>query len=208
MDGRFRKLLSRECGGCLIHLTAEHCTSFGSTITATLGAHPGGTPKPEEVKIPDENIHRYKKRQVTHDIMLLKLPKAYPQFTTIQLPPSTCKTPELKENVRIAGWRYTEDGTKPEKLQCSKSGDLQVTECDTTTDAEINIQMRFCAAGEIDACHGDSGGSLMNKDDLLYGVSSRASEKGCKVPINFMDVCKYREWIMGEINKDNELDSE
>lgn len=40
--------------------------------------------------------------------MLLKLPKAYPQFTTIQLPPSTCQTPVLKENVRIAGWSYTE----------------------------------------------------------------------------------------------------
>lgn len=40
--------------------------------------------------------------------MLLKLPMAYTQFTTIHLPPSTCKTPELKENVRIAGWSYTE----------------------------------------------------------------------------------------------------
>lgn len=112
--------------------------------------------------------------------MLLKLPMAYTQFTTIHLPPSTCKTPELKENVRIAGWSYTEgelhtelsdaqepicryyiifsnstDGTKPEKLQCSKSGDLQVTDCDTTTDAQTNIQMRFCAAGlgKTDACH-------------------------------------------------------
>lgn len=153
-----------------------------STITAILGAHPGGTPKPEEVQIPEENIRRNVIKSVPHDIMLLKLPKAYPQFTTIQLPPSTCQTPVLKENVRIAGWSYTEGekhtelsdaqeptcriyiifsnlnstgGRKPEKLQCSKSGDLQVTECYPTEDAQTKIQMRFCAAapGKMDACH-------------------------------------------------------
>ncbi|XP_035608367.2 kallikrein-4-like isoform X3 [Oncorhynchus keta] len=170
----------------------------------------GGTPKPEEVQIPEENIRRYIKTQVTHDIMLLKLPKAYPQFTTIQLPPSTCQTPELKENVRIAGWSYTEDGRKPEKLQCSKPGDLQVTECYPTEDAQTKIQKRFCAAapGKMDACHGDSGGSLMNTEGHLYGVTSQGSKTECKVPINFMDVCKYREWIMEEINKDTSLNSE
>ncbi|CAB1335079.1 unnamed protein product [Coregonus sp. 'balchen'] len=141
--------------------------------------------------------------------MLLKLRKVYPQFTTIRLPPSTCKTPELKENVRIAGWTYTEgelhtelsdaqeaicryyiifssnstDGTKPEKLQCSKSRDLQVIECNPTTDAEIKIQMQFCVVGPgtINASHGHSGGSMINNDGLLYGVTVWGSKKSVKL---------------------------
>jgi hypothetical protein len=48
----------------------------------------------------------------------------------------------------------------------------------------------------------------MNTEGLLYGVTSRASKTECKVIINFMDVCKYRGWIMEEINKDNSLNSE
>ncbi|XP_056135680.1 cationic trypsin-3-like [Lampris incognitus] len=212
-ERKFHVLLREDgefvCGGSLISdkwvLTAAHCWPNVGSLEAEPGVHPSGGTRQ---KIAEHKI--YMEGTNKHDIMLLKLSTAVTGIATVDLPDCTKsvvpdpKNPQTSGGVKvqIAGYAnyvgkpgdVEEDIPEhlPATLQCA---DMETVAC---ADTPINGFMRrlFCGktSGGVDICVGDSGGGVVY-DKKIYGVISGSGEVICGIPVRFMDVCKYLNWI-------------
>lgn len=104
--------------------------------------------------------------------------------------------------VRIAGWGSV--STKGPAIKELKSTDLQIIDSAACARAyndrkgtKISSNHLLCAAQMgRDSCYGDSGGPLIDRDDVQVGLVS--SGVGCadpKYPGIYTDVAHYRDWI-------------
>ncbi|XP_033972665.1 cationic trypsin-like [Trematomus bernacchii] len=192
------------CGGSLINkdwiLTAAHCVS--STRMAILAVHQLGKVKTVNININHAEI--YRDDIGTHDIALVKLPKAEMGFEIVSLP--DCENPpQIGKTVQIAGHGATTadkhgnnvGGPESKTLQCANTEVVicPPESCSYATNEYAGREVVFCfKRNQVDISDGDSGGGVMF-NCMIYGVIVRGFDEACTGPGTAMNVCKYKDWI-------------
>nr|XP_022914398.1 chymotrypsin-2-like [Onthophagus taurus] len=218
-DGEFPHQISLRynerhiCGGSIIGeswvLTAAHCVNKQKVdkFTVVTGSNlldaGGDTYKVEEI-IPHEGFNR---STLLDDIALIKTKddiKFNDKVKIIGLGENEMKG---GENLILSGWGTTSyPGKIPNKLQAIKLISITSADCakefqDITPD-EVKITdahvCTFTKKGE-GACHGDSGGPLINGNTQV-GVVSWGQPCAKGKPDVFTSVIYYRDWIKEHSN--------
>ncbi|XP_014615268.1 PREDICTED: chymotrypsin-2-like [Polistes canadensis] len=207
------------CGGSVLNkrwiLTAAHCLAGleASNITVVLGTNTlnkGGDMYQANVTIAHEE---YDPRKVKNDIGLIKLDKDI-EFTEkvkpINLPIENYQ--KTDNYVTLSGWgRTSYPGYSPNELQHIKLRVIDQKKCATmvvitripVTDSNICTLNQFGQG----ACHGDSGGPLINGDEQI-GIVSWGIPCARNLPDVFTRVFNYLDWIKSHIKEEENQISE
>lgn len=213
---RFFTSWGRSCGATLIHddilLTAAHCNPV-ETNQVVVGAYAKDTPMynseirniERRIIHPDYNVESW-----NFDVMLLKIDRPVTNIPKIALNRDT-RTPSVASTVTPLGLgRLNEiDGDFPTVLQEVNVRVIDSQVCNRSPMYQGWIQESMVCAGHngggLDACYGDSGGPLLQKDsqtgDLLqvgvvsFGTGCARSDK----PGVYHRVSSSYDWIQEQI---------
>ncbi|XP_014233501.1 trypsin-5-like [Trichogramma pretiosum] len=211
-------------------LTAAHCIRFydgtrrpeklSSVRVGSLSQLSGGKVyKVEEFKINPLWMKLTSRIPAYGDMALIKLKKDIvfsKKVQPIKLP--TGKNYSLPDGstVTLLGWGITEDGEESDFLRSTKMQVHNVQECmkeyreflSGSKDEKVR-ETRFphirtiCLEGEGDFCHADSGGPVVDENNVQVGIISFNINCGSRspVPSAATDVRKWLWWINQELSK-------
>ncbi|XP_046820253.1 chymotrypsin-2-like [Vespa crabro] len=201
------------CGGSILNkrwiLTAAHCLAGldASRIAIVLGTNTldkGGNLYQANMTIAHEE---YNPRKIKNDIGLIKVDKDI-EFTDkikpINLPTENYK--KIDSYVTLSGWgRTSYPGNSPNELQHIKLKVIDQKKCATMVIiAGIPVSdTNICTLNQYGegACHGDSGGPLIDGDEQV-GVVSWGIPCAKNRPDVFTRVFSYLDWIKNHIKED------
>ncbi|KAG7370858.1 trypsin [Nitzschia inconspicua] len=168
------------CSGSLIHgdivLTAAHC-SLPVGATVHVGARKRDSTHDGSVKVkvidalrhPDYNEHSHE-----YDFRILQL-GGWMQDRRVVGINHDPEIPQSDQELILAGMGRTEEGGDISKvLRKTTVYSIDSGSCQAMyPEFLVNDDVVLCAAGEnTDSCEGDSGGPLLNEDELLVGITS------------------------------------
>ncbi|KAG7344265.1 trypsin-like serine protease [Nitzschia inconspicua] len=196
------------CSGSLIHgdivLTAAHC-SLPVGATVHVGARKRDSTHDGSVKVkvidalrhPDYNEHSHE-----YDFRILQL-GGWMQDRRVVGINHDPEIPQTDQELTLAGMGRTEEGgdisnvLRKTTVYSIDSGSCQAMHPEFL----VNDDVVLCAAGEnTDSCEGDSGGPLLNEDELLVGITSWGM--GCARldrPGAYARVSAVYDWIRASI---------
>ncbi|XP_017967188.2 chymotrypsin-2 [Drosophila navojoa] len=203
---------SHLCGGAIISaswiLTAGHCVSgwpadrLRVAMGSTRYSEPGAVHYPAAIY-----LHcSYDRPKYHSDIALLQLNEsiAFDALTQpVQLVNESWPAGSLE--LLFTGWgTQSAGGATPAQLQRVQQQHIPRPECEARLDGYEDVQLggcHVCAFRErnIGACHGDTGGPLVYKDQLV-GILNFMVPCAQGVPDVFMDLRYYSEWIRRTIS--------
>lgn len=205
-------------------LTAGHCLCSGtnkimkpSSFKAMIGLHrqpynfKTSDLIPYQVSVKSITIHpKYECIDVQNDIALLELqePLKLDKDQSCCLPAQTASiTDNDNHSVTVMGWGWDNEdvtiGNKPEILQKAAVTVISNAECQKSYQANnrenVISATQMCAGrkeGGVDACWADSGGPLIDENQILIGIVSTGVGCGrAGLPGIYTRVSQYIEWI-------------
>jgi len=195
------------CGGTFvardIFLTAAHCAPAFETFVFRQSRRLYATDSPETLRIEQHYPHPdYTPGPEWNDIMLMKL-SALSEMSNndLALPNFNANRPRQNTPVTAIGFgQLSEDGSLSNTLRETTMLAVAEGNCADLLGNGLREEMHLCAGGdgERDACGGDSGGPLLDANDMYrqYGVTSFGV--GCARPDKpgvYTRVSHYQAWI-------------
>lgn len=216
------------CGATILNerwiLTAGHCVCNGinkvmkpNQIRGNLGQHQISlSENVYEVTFDEIITHpNYNCDKVENDIALLKLHKTI-DFSD-HVSPICVASPSNPHQLSgtkatVSGWGWmNEDQSTGLRADTLQKASVEIWRNDVCEDSYRSLKkphkisnLQLCAgykAGGIDSCWADSGGPLVNRDNILIGVVSTGI--GCAragLPGIYTRVSEYGSWIRSTIN--------
>ncbi|XP_066542665.1 granzyme B-like [Hoplias malabaricus] len=211
---------SHMCGGMLIRkdyvLTSAHCLDTISCsenlhLQVVLGAH---NLKENEFGRQSIKVQKcikhplYKKGEMHHDIMLLKLKTKAKEnkFVRVIALPKKNKEIPAQQYCSIAGWGMTKpNGSASDVLQEVKLKLQFKSECKNIWKNYFDTEHMICTVsnGKEAFCQGDSGSPLLCKNKP-YGIAAftyRFNCKSSKYPQVYMKIAYFLPWIKNVIGQ-------
>ena len=191
------------CGGALIHedifVTAAHCLENGFPSLITIGATTtSGTTEGQQVAVCAGLIHpNNNMKAMENDIAILKLcdpvsVTAYADYNTNPSYPSS-----TGEDLFIVGFgRTNPTGNLSPSLKKAKVDYLNNDTCKARY-SQFEGEQNICADAPLAGiCYGDSGGPLLDGNNLLVGLASFIIDTcGSSYPDFFTRVSTYSSWL-------------
>jgi len=207
---------STSCGGTLIHddilLTAAHCNPVETNQVVVNAYHKGGPSLNSQLRwIERRIIHpEYNVDTWNYDVMLLKLSQPVTSVQKVKLNNNRAKPAVLDTVTPLGLGRIAEvAGEFPEVLQEVNVRVIDSNKCNTSPMYPGWIQESMICAGVstggLDACFGDSGGPLLQKDlttNEIIQVGVVSFGTGCARPDKpgvYHRVSSSYDWIQEQI---------